>query len=134
MPCGHAISYSLLVSFYPLLVCCPPLRTMSPKCYLYPPTRNIVCSNHSTVSAVSGCLGPCVSMNNKAGNVGETEIGVGGTSQWKFCSLTPNTTPVIALEIVNQVSRALEIVNQASQNTTPVVVLEILNQVSQIPS
>ncbi|XP_043220712.1 protein transport protein Sec23A-like isoform X2 [Amphibalanus amphitrite] len=51
---------------------------------------------------VSGCLGPCVSMNNKAANVGETEIGVGGTSQWKFCSLTPNTTPVIALEIVNQ--------------------------------
>ena len=43
-------------------------------------------------------------MNNKAANVGETEVGVGGTSQWKFCSLTPNTTPVIALEIVNQVS------------------------------
>jgi len=51
---------------------------------------------------VSGCLGPCVSMNNKAPNVGETEVGVSGTSQWKFCSLTPNTTPVIVLEIVNQ--------------------------------
>ncbi|XP_037069544.1 protein transport protein Sec23A-like isoform X2 [Pollicipes pollicipes] len=51
---------------------------------------------------VSGCLGPCVSMNNKAPNVGETEVGVGGTSQWKFCSLTPNTTPVIVLEVVNQ--------------------------------
>ena len=52
---------------------------------------------------MSGCLGPCVSMNNKAPNVGETEVGVSGTSQWKFCSLTPNTTPVIVLEIVNQV-------------------------------
>lgn len=51
---------------------------------------------------VSGCLGPCTSMNNKAGNISETEIGVAGTSQWKFCSLMPNTTPAIVLEISSQ--------------------------------
>lgn len=55
------------------------------------------------VLLVSGCLGPCTSMNNKAGNISETEIGVAGTSQWKFCSLMPNTTPAIVLEISSQV-------------------------------
>ena len=62
-------------------------------------------------------------MNNKAGNVGETEIGVGGTSQWKFCSLTPNTTPVIALEIVNQVSQSAGYSQPGQSN--PVIVLEM---------
>jgi len=52
---------------------------------------------------VNGTIGPCVSMNVKGPNVSETELGIGGTSQWKFCALGTNTTPAIFFEVVNQV-------------------------------
>lgn len=32
------------------------------------------------------------------------ELGIGGTSQWKICSLDPSTTLAIYFEVVNQVS------------------------------
>lgn len=32
------------------------------------------------------------------------ELGIGGTCQWKICSLDPNTTLAIYFEVVNQVS------------------------------
>jgi len=51
---------------------------------------------------VCGVIGPCVSMNVKGPNVSETEMGIGGTSQWKFCALNTNTTPAIFFEVVNQ--------------------------------
>lgn len=52
---------------------------------------------------LQGCIGPCTSMNNKTGgNISETELGVGGTCQWKMCGLYPNTTLAIFLEVANQ--------------------------------
>ena len=43
-------------------------------------------------------------MNSKSGNVSETELGIGGTSQWKMCGLYPNTTYAFYFEVVNQVN------------------------------
>ncbi|KAL1921229.1 uncharacterized protein VTP21DRAFT_10945 [Calcarisporiella thermophila] len=51
---------------------------------------------------VSGLIGPAVSANKKSGCVGETEIGIGGTSAWKLCSITPRTTQAVYFEVVNQ--------------------------------
>ncbi|RUP42776.1 protein transport protein sec23 [Jimgerdemannia flammicorona] len=51
---------------------------------------------------VCGLIGPAVSANKKSASVGETEIGIGQTSQWKMCSITPKTTTAIYFEVVNQ--------------------------------
>ncbi|XP_051940324.1 protein transport protein Sec23B isoform X1 [Hippocampus zosterae] len=51
---------------------------------------------------VCGAIGPCVSLNSKGSCVSENEMGVGGTSQWKVCSLSPSTTLGIYFEVVNQ--------------------------------
>uniref|UniRef100_A0A8C9WEH7 Protein transport protein SEC23 n=1 Tax=Scleropages formosus TaxID=113540 RepID=A0A8C9WEH7_SCLFO len=51
---------------------------------------------------VSGAIGPCVSLNSKGPCVSENEMGVGGTSQWKVCSLNPSTTLAMYFEVVNQ--------------------------------
>ena len=53
---------------------------------------------------VGGAIGPCVSLGVKSGCVADTEMGMGGTCQWKFCTLSPATTTTIFFEIVNQVS------------------------------
>lgn len=52
---------------------------------------------------VSGAIGSCVSLHIKSNSVSDTEVGVGGTSQWKFCGLNPGNTVGIFFEIVNQV-------------------------------
>ena len=41
-------------------------------------------------------------MNVKGPNVSENEMGIGGTTQWKFCALGHTTTPAIFFEVVNQ--------------------------------
>ncbi|CAG5106155.1 Similar to sec23a: Protein transport protein Sec23A (Danio rerio) [Cotesia congregata] len=51
---------------------------------------------------VSGVIGPCVSLNMKGPCVGEQEVGLGGTCQWKFCALMPSTTAAVFFEVVNQ--------------------------------
>lgn len=51
---------------------------------------------------ICGIIGPCVSLGKKSACVAETEIGVGGTSQWKFCGLNPNTTAAVYFEVVSQ--------------------------------
>ena len=51
---------------------------------------------------LQGCIGPCVTANAKGPNISDTEIGVGGTSQWKVCGLGPNTTFGYYFEVVNQ--------------------------------
>ncbi|KAK9496717.1 hypothetical protein O3M35_013012 [Rhynocoris fuscipes] len=51
---------------------------------------------------IMGAIGPCVSLNIKSSSVSDTEIGLGGTAQWKFCTLNPNTTCAFFFEIVNQ--------------------------------
>uniref|UniRef100_A0A8K9X7P5 Protein transport protein SEC23 n=1 Tax=Oncorhynchus mykiss TaxID=8022 RepID=A0A8K9X7P5_ONCMY len=51
---------------------------------------------------VSGAIGPCVSLNTKGPCISENEVGVGGTTQWKICSLSPSTTLALYFEVVNQ--------------------------------
>uniref|UniRef100_A0AAY5K3H4 Protein transport protein SEC23 n=1 Tax=Esox lucius TaxID=8010 RepID=A0AAY5K3H4_ESOLU len=51
---------------------------------------------------VSGAIGPCVSLNAKGPCVSENELGVGGTTQWKICGLSPSTTLALYFEVVNQ--------------------------------
>ncbi|XP_049804663.1 protein transport protein Sec23A isoform X2 [Schistocerca nitens] len=51
---------------------------------------------------VSGAIGPCVSLNMKSPSVSDTEIGLGGTCQWKFCTFNPNTAVALFYEVVNQ--------------------------------
>ena len=49
---------------------------------------------------VSGAIGPCVSMKLRNHHVSDTEIGVGGTAQWKFCVLKPSITCGFYFDIV----------------------------------
>jgi protein transport protein SEC23 len=64
--------------------------------------------NTSKELRVSGLIGEAVSCGKKGSNVGETEIGLGGTSSWKFCAISPRTTAAVYFELAQQ------------QNTTPV--------------
>lgn len=54
---------------------------------------------------VMGAIGPCVSLNVKGPCVSDTDIGLGGTSQWKLCTFTPQTTMALFFEVVNQVCK-----------------------------
>ncbi|KAM8946061.1 protein transport protein Sec23B isoform 3-T3 [Pelodytes ibericus] len=51
---------------------------------------------------ISGTIGPCVSLNVKGPCISENELGVGGTCQWKICSVDPSTTLSVYFEVVNQ--------------------------------
>ncbi|UJR26099.1 hypothetical protein I4U23_007445 [Adineta vaga] len=51
---------------------------------------------------VCGAIGSCVSLVQRASNVSETELGIGGTNAWKICGLYPNSTLSLFFEIVNQ--------------------------------
>lgn len=51
---------------------------------------------------VSGAIGPCISLGMKGTCVSDSEIGLAGTCQWKFCTFNPNTTVALFFEIVNQ--------------------------------
>ncbi|CAJ0920433.1 unnamed protein product [Ranitomeya imitator] len=51
---------------------------------------------------ISGAIGPCVSLNVKSPCISENELGVGGTCQWKICSVDPSTTLALYFEVVNQ--------------------------------
>ncbi|SAL98270.1 hypothetical protein [Absidia glauca] len=57
---------------------------------------------------VCGMIGHVVSGNKKTTCVGETEIGIGNTSSWKMCSMTPNTTNAIYFEVVSQPTAPLQ--------------------------
>ena len=51
---------------------------------------------------VSGLIGHAVSASNKSNYVGETEIGIGGTSTWKMAGLMPRSSFGMYFEIVSQ--------------------------------
>jgi len=51
---------------------------------------------------IQGCIGSCISLNAKGPNVSDTELGMGGTTQWRMCSLYPNTTYAFYFEVVSQ--------------------------------
>lgn len=56
---------------------------------------------------VCGMIGPAVSANKKTSCVGETEIGISGTSAWKFCSINNKTSCAFYFEVANQQQGAL---------------------------
>ncbi|KAG0234508.1 GTPase-activating protein S23 [Actinomortierella wolfii] len=57
---------------------------------------------------ICGLIGHAVSANKKTASVGETEIGIGNTSAWKMCGVTPKTTNAIYFEVVNQHGQVLQ--------------------------
>lgn len=50
---------------------------------------------------VSGAIGSCVSLNKRTSYVADKRDGIGGTSEWKFCSLTPNSTTAFYFVVQN---------------------------------
>lgn len=48
---------------------------------------------------VSGVIGHCVSTNHKNANVSDTDVGIGGTSQWRICNITPAHTYGVYFEV-----------------------------------
>lgn len=52
---------------------------------------------------IEGVLGCCANGGVKNASVSDTEMGIGGTCQWKFCSINPRTTIAVLFEIVAQV-------------------------------
>ncbi|KAK6753171.1 hypothetical protein RB195_012647 [Necator americanus] len=56
---------------------------------------------------IEGVLGCCASGNVRNACVSDTEMGIGGTCQWKFCSLTPRTTLCVLFEISAQHGSAI---------------------------
>ncbi|CAF1344296.1 unnamed protein product, partial [Didymodactylos carnosus] len=51
---------------------------------------------------VCGAIGSCVSLTQRAPNVAENELGMGGTNAWKMCAIYPNSTISIFFEVLNQ--------------------------------
>ncbi|MCP9264866.1 Protein transport protein Sec23A [Dirofilaria immitis] len=51
---------------------------------------------------IEGVLGCCANGGVKNVSVSDTEMGIGGTCQWKFCSINPRTTIAVLFEIVAQ--------------------------------
>jgi len=51
---------------------------------------------------VQGCISCGISLNLKGPSVSDTEVGIGGTCQWRMCGLYPNTTYAFYFEVVNQ--------------------------------
>jgi len=63
-----------------------------------------------------GAIGPCVSLSIKNPCVSDCDLGLGGTCQWKMCSLMPNTTCAFFFEIVNQVNNYETLLNSQMSN------------------
>ncbi|KAJ3126310.1 GTPase-activating protein S23 [Nowakowskiella sp. JEL0407] len=51
---------------------------------------------------VSGLIGPAISLGKKGASVGETEIGIAGTTAWKLCGINPKTTVGVYFEVASQ--------------------------------
>jgi len=63
-------------------------------------TVDIKCSREIKIS---GSIGPCVSAGKKdQQSISDIEIGVGGTTAWKFCGLNPSTSTAVFFEVTNQ--------------------------------
>ncbi|BGP39871.1 GTPase-activating protein S23 [Rhodotorula kratochvilovae] len=56
---------------------------------------------------VSGLIGHAISANKKSAWVGETEIGIGQTSAWKICSISPRTANAVYFEVVTPAGQTL---------------------------
>jgi len=56
---------------------------------------------------ICGAIGSCVSLQQRASNVSETELGMGGTNAWKISGIYPNSTLSVFFEVLNQVNKYL---------------------------
>ena len=56
---------------------------------------------------ISGVIGHAISLNKKSSYVGETEIGIGQTSAWKLCGISPKTSVATYFEVVTQAAGQL---------------------------
>lgn len=61
-------------------------------------TLDIKCSRELKVS---GLIGHASSLGVKSPNVSENEVGIGGTSQYRICSLSPQQTYAIFFDVAN---------------------------------
>lgn len=61
-------------------------------------TLDIKCSRELKVS---GLIGHASSLHVKNGNVSENEVGIGGTSQYRICALSPQHTYAIFFDVAN---------------------------------
>lgn len=50
---------------------------------------------------VSGLVGTAIGLQNKTSFVSDKEIGIGGTSSWKLCGITPASTYAIYFDVVS---------------------------------
>ena len=52
---------------------------------------------------VAGCVGPCAALDKKTlpGAISDVAIGSGGTTAWKLCSLTNDTSLAVYFEVAN---------------------------------
>ncbi|KAJ5078022.1 protein transport protein sec23 [Anaeramoeba ignava] len=57
---------------------------------------------------IAGTIGNCVSANQKTQHVAEAEIGIGGTSSWKCCSIDSMSTFGFYFEITNSEKNPVE--------------------------
>jgi protein transport protein SEC23 len=57
---------------------------------------------------VSGLIGHAISSGKKSACVGETEIGIGQTSAWKICSISPRTAKAVYFEVVTPAGQPLQ--------------------------
>lgn len=55
---------------------------------------------------ISGAIGALVGQNVKNQCVSDTEIGLGATAQWKFCSITPGTSAAFYFDVVQTQANA----------------------------
>ena len=61
-------------------------------------TLEVLCSREFKVS---GAIGPCSSMRKAGPQVGETEIGEGGTCAWSMGGINPTTAVALYFEVAN---------------------------------
>ena len=57
---------------------------------------------------IAGATGPCTSAHNKSPLASEVELGVGGTSSWKLCTMTQATSLGMFFEVAASHGTVLE--------------------------
>jgi protein transport protein SEC23 len=62
---------------------------------------------HSREFKIAGAIGPCASMRKGGPNVSETEVGVGGTSQWYLGGIDPATTIAFFFDVTSTEQQAM---------------------------
>jgi protein transport protein SEC23 len=58
---------------------------------------------------ICGAIGPCSSLKKKSPNVGEVEVGEGGTCAWSMGSIFPTSTIGVYFEVVNPPTNPLPV-------------------------